>query len=131
MKYTECYCSQDDSDKGSINCCTLPVVKCDTCERLMCQYHGSTFSHALTCRTPAENKALINMTYDHKPTKVKGRKVTKNGMDICRDCGILYIITDRPIQFTESTKLASTKIWETLKPTMKCGHIKRPWWKFW
>lgn len=58
-KYTDCCYSQDDADPNSVNCCTLPITKCDTCERLMCQYHGSTFSHALTCRTPAENHEMM------------------------------------------------------------------------
>ena len=59
MKYTECYGSQDDSHENSVNCCTPPIIKCDVCQRLMCQYHGSTFGHSLTCRTPEENETLM------------------------------------------------------------------------
>ena len=59
MKFTDCSYSQDNSYPTSTNTCTLPIEKCEICERLLCQYHGSTFSHALTCRTPEENEELM------------------------------------------------------------------------
>lgn len=81
MKYTECYASQDDNDVGSSNCCTLPIERCDCCQRLMCQYHGSTFSHALTCRTPEENETLMKkygllITIQQKDIEI----INKNGL---------------------------------------------------
>ena len=41
-----CYCSQP---KSGINCCRYPIIVCNVCERVMCDYHRGTFGHCLTC----------------------------------------------------------------------------------
>lgn len=38
--------------------CTPPIQQCEVCKRYLCEYHGSTFSHAMTCRTPEEDEKL-------------------------------------------------------------------------
>ena len=38
------------------NCCTPPFETCDVCKRRICDWHGGSFSHAMTCRTPKETE---------------------------------------------------------------------------
>lgn len=56
--YTECYQSQEITDH-SVMCCEGKIITCDVCKRKMCNWHGNTFSHAMTCRTPKENEKLL------------------------------------------------------------------------
>lgn len=56
--YTECYQSQEITEQSNM-CCSGKITTCPTCKRKMCEYHGDTFSHCLTCRTPEENEKLL------------------------------------------------------------------------
>jgi len=56
--YTQCYQSQEITENSHM-CCSGKITTCEVCKRKMCDYHGSTFSHAMTCRTPEENKKLM------------------------------------------------------------------------